>query len=448
MAAWELTKTILKDSANLKAYYRFESGALTTDSSGNAHTLTQVNTPTEDASGKYGGAVAYASASSQHHTAVNHVDFRPTGNFSLSGWIKTSTTGATQNIFISAYFPASPYSGIQFIVNSSNKLVLYSYKNTGTVDGTDYKSIASSGTVTDGSWHHVVGTWDGSTLKVYVDGKMDGSVAWANAAGFDATNNKVRVGAGDNAGTANNFFNGSIDDLAFLNGTALSADQIKELYEGRYIGEWWPQANLVGIWHLNGNSTDSSGNNNHGTDTSITYSNANGKFGQGAGFNGTTSRIVVPGSAVPTGAKSFLMWINPSSIASNGYIFTDSDGTNGSVLILLQSDGSLRWSWDGLVTSLTTATGLIEINKWYFVCFTGTGTSGVTYINGVSKASGSIGTESAHQPTFRYAGRYTSSGSGDAVQYTGKMDELTIFSRALSATEIRKYYAWSLGKYL
>ncbi len=42
MAAQELNLTVLKDNSALKAYYRFESGALTTDSSGNSHTLTAV----------------------------------------------------------------------------------------------------------------------------------------------------------------------------------------------------------------------------------------------------------------------------------------------------------------------------------------------------------------------------------------------------------------------
>ena len=43
--------------------------------------------------------------------------------------------------------------------------------------------------------------------------------------------------------------------------------------------------------HLNGNSNDSSGNANNGSDTNITYSLANGKLGQGAGFNGSSSLI-------------------------------------------------------------------------------------------------------------------------------------------------------------
>ena len=30
---------------------------------------------------------------------------------------------------------------------------------------------------TTGAWHHVVGTWDGSTVRVYVDGNIGGTTA-------------------------------------------------------------------------------------------------------------------------------------------------------------------------------------------------------------------------------------------------------------------------------
>lgn len=58
---------------------------------------------------------------------------------------------------------------------------------------------------------------------------------------------------------------------------------------GQYLGAGSATTKL--LLHLNGNSTDSSGNGNNGSDSNITYSQTNGKFGQGAGFNGNSSRI-------------------------------------------------------------------------------------------------------------------------------------------------------------
>ena len=58
---------------------------------------------------------------------------------------------------------------------------------------------------------------------------------------------------------------------------------------GEYLGAGASTTKL--LLHLNGKSTDSSGNGNNGTNSNITYSLANGKFGQGAGFNGSSNSI-------------------------------------------------------------------------------------------------------------------------------------------------------------
>src|SRR4051812_13528905 len=50
--------------------------------------------------------------------------------------------------------------------------------------------------------------------------------------------------------------------------------------------------NLVSYYRLDGNSNDAVGANN-GSDTNISYSAGNGKINNGAGFNGTSSRIAI-----------------------------------------------------------------------------------------------------------------------------------------------------------
>ena len=55
--------------------------------------------------------------------------------------------------------------------------------------------------------------------------------------------------------------------------------------------------NIVAYYKLDGNSNDSVGTNN-GTDTAITYSVANGKINQGAGYNGSTSKITISNTSV------------------------------------------------------------------------------------------------------------------------------------------------------
>ena len=228
MQTGEINSSWIKQLANLKAYYRFESGALTTDSSGNSRTLTAIGSPTSG-TGKYGGCVTL-NGTNQAYSHANHSDFKPTGNFSIIAWIKTSQTATYSTIFQS-YAQNTAVAGIFLIKKSDNKIYLGSGKNTGTVVGTDQQQVASTSTVTDGNWHLIIGTWDGSNLKMYVDGVLEGTTAWANAPVYQATN-YVRIGCANYTGTNTEFFASDIDDLGILNGTALTAEQAKILYVG------------------------------------------------------------------------------------------------------------------------------------------------------------------------------------------------------------------------
>ena len=113
---------------------------------------------------------------------------------------------------------------------SGDKLSFFTAKNTGVTANTDYKQLTGSVAITNNIFHFVVATWDGSNIRIYVDGKSDGVVAWANAPVYQATN-YVRIGCQNNTGTNINFFTGSLDDLFLLNGTALTSDEIYSLYK-------------------------------------------------------------------------------------------------------------------------------------------------------------------------------------------------------------------------
>lgn len=234
--ARELYLTPLFNNLSLKAYYRFSSGALTTDSK-DSHTLTAISDPAEDASGKFGGAVVLDG--NDGYYATDHSDFKPTGVFTMGAWIKTSTTTGIQNILTSFNYAASKFAGIQIRVDA-NKFSLYSFRNTGISAGTDYQVVTGGTSVSDGNWHLVVGTWDGSYLRVYVDGTSDATaVAWSYAPGYQATN-YVQIGyEDDDTNAVGQFFNGSLDDLFIFNGKALSATEISNLYNGTWPSGAW-----------------------------------------------------------------------------------------------------------------------------------------------------------------------------------------------------------------
>ena len=74
------------------------------------------------------------------------------------------------------------------------------------------------------------------------------------------------------------------------------------------------------LLNMNGNSNDSSGNNNNGVDTGIYYSKEYGRFNEGARFNGSTSKI--KGSSnlgINGGNITILTWVKFNSLITSSY---------------------------------------------------------------------------------------------------------------------------------
>jgi hypothetical protein len=242
----ELIKTRWYPESVLKAYYRFESGALTTDSSGESHTLTAISDPAEDASGKFGGAVALDS--NDCYSIVDHADLKPAGVFTVGAWVKGSASTTTRTIWNTYLSSGGKLYGF-FLQTDTNELPeFFIAKGTGAVAGTDYKVITGSTSVLDGNWHFVVGVWDGTNMNLYVDGKSDATPVAAFNAAYTGTMYQ-RIGARNSTGTDSNFFIGSLDDVFLLNGKALNAYEVLSIYQTISPGAFL--MNLASNWKNN-----------------------------------------------------------------------------------------------------------------------------------------------------------------------------------------------------
>ena len=119
----------------------------------------------------------------------------------------------------------------------------------------------SSTIISLGEWHYVTLTYDGTTLRFYLDGNPDGSQAMA---GPLCTNNQpLNIGADFPGG--NEYWQGAIDELRIWN-VALSNGQVIGAMNSR--GKLL-RPKLVGYWRFNEGAgttlTDYSGLGNHGT---------------------------------------------------------------------------------------------------------------------------------------------------------------------------------------
>lgn len=107
-----------------------------------------------------------------------------------------------------------------------------------------------SGTVPVASqWYHLVGTYDGSTISIYVDGALSASAVYAGAIG----NNASPLYIGENAQQPGRYWSGDIDEVKIF-GTTLTATQVATIYANENAGNNWDGSARVcpaaGLDHL------------------------------------------------------------------------------------------------------------------------------------------------------------------------------------------------------
>lgn len=97
--------------------------------------------------------------------------------------------------------------------------------------------------ITDSNWHHIVMTWDGETMRTYLDGGDERSITNAGVNGALRPSHGFYIGT--DPGDATRSFDGKIDEVALFN-HVLSANQVSDLYQAAVRGVI-PQGTLIRI---------------------------------------------------------------------------------------------------------------------------------------------------------------------------------------------------------
>lgn len=214
------------------AQWRFDAASgNTTDASGNGHTLTHVAGPTA-ATGphdEFGQALTY-NGSTQGSTAASTTAFDLGQNFTVETWFKTTTsTGRPHLVARSNGFNVAS----TFVIWLDGPLLKMevSRGNGATWAWVEFDGAAAG--LFDGRWHHVAGTYDGTNVRMYVDGvaaPTSINSSFGSAGNADAPSAPVaigHVGAG-----ATERFAGSLDEVVITNRTKTAA-QIRQQFESR-----------------------------------------------------------------------------------------------------------------------------------------------------------------------------------------------------------------------
>jgi hypothetical protein len=207
---------------------------------------------------------------------------------------------------------------------------------------------------------------------------------------------------------------------------------------------------LVGLWHMDGDWGDSSGNGNPGTPYNGVSFSSSSKIGTSCGsFNGTNNYVRLKSTAFIANLpqSSVEAWIYPTSVsvASGSYsraIY--SENIYGGTVFNLAVNGSGNvtfgvWRSDvpGYWQSVQSSS-VLSVNNWYHVVGTIDSSGMKLYVNDLPPATNSANRPSNGTISEVGIGRVNNSGGRD--YFAGLVDEVAIYKRALSATEIQERY--------
>lgn len=142
---------------------------------------------------------------------------------SVSVWVYPTAVGtAAAEAMISTDIAASAPRGFYLALYASNKVrwqigtTVYNSKN----------SLDVNNTLNLNQWNHVVGTWNATTMSVYINGSLAGDEPSGVANGTFNTTNDILIGTRETTG---GYFPGSIDEVAVWSKT-LQLEDVQTIY--------------------------------------------------------------------------------------------------------------------------------------------------------------------------------------------------------------------------
>ena len=442
-----IIKTIASGKTGLVGYWPMNEGVGTRadDVSGYKNNGTLLNSPTW-VTGKLGKALSFNGTNSVVDFGTKFPNI--TTAITVSAWVNP---GSTQMTYADIW--GNHQGDVKGIVMQQNAATtnqfLWSYGN-----GVGWTNNSGTFNLTANTWTHVVAIKDASYCYVYLNGVEQVS-ARGNCVSDIVPATTMNFSAGLGYAGGGRYFNGKIDDIRVYN-RALSASEVSDLYKsGGQVTLNASRNNiltdgLVGLWSFDGKdmnwatnkSLDRSGQGNDGTlvGMSTTSSPVIGKIGQALNFQ-WSSYVTTTGST-SNGSASVFAWINPSFLGT-----CPGASPNLCEIVMISSNflfevGSGMLSIYGYVFNtpqwVSISNSNISINKWMHVGFTYDQTTLRVYLDGeqigTANVPGVIGT----------GGNIKIGGDNNFRLFKGKIDDVRVYNRALSATEIKQLY--NLGR--
>jgi len=214
-------ETFIRVIPNLEACWHLDEGTGTTayDTSGNGNNGI-INGGAAWTDGKFKKALHF-DGTDDYIDCGNDASLNPTNAITVIAWAKQDASTSDNYRDIIAKWRYGDQSNQSYLLSSlNNKVSFWVYTD-------EQQSITSTTNIYDGEWHHIAGTFDGSTQKIYIDGTQENSASVSGT--IQSTPNEPTYIGWRYNGMDTNHFPGYIDEILIFN-RALNNDEITDIY--------------------------------------------------------------------------------------------------------------------------------------------------------------------------------------------------------------------------
>lgn len=435
------TYTFEGNANDLSTNYNGTASNVRYDYSGTASNITY-------ATGKFDKAIEFNGSTGFMN--VENMSTVLANNFTVSMWVKTPSSLATSGYptFISLYgylgYGSAYGWSVEYVgAGASSKFSFY------WVSASHQGNYVQSGPISPNTWYHVLVKKDSSSAGLYINGQLDhsGGSSISSYGMYYNTITDLTFGAKrlTDGGSISSQFTGLVDQVRLFT-KQLNPGEINSLYNETATSAASATIDnpyTIAYYKMQ-DGTDETGSYNATTINNVDF-NVEGKYGFAGKFNGTNSYMTT-GLTWPGGTQlSWSGWIKTVN-TKNTYIFGDfnAGGANAqhrfSIRIYSQSlQASINDAGGGLGTAITFGT-FAHYGEWAHLVITVDGTTVKAYVNGSQLGSTGTSSQSLAAGVNAFVlGNYGAT-TGATQQFDGTIDQVRIFNKAISASEVTTLY--------
>jgi len=323
-----------------------------------------------------------------HEMNIDEVYNATRDQFAIAAWVKRDSNMSDYQPIACRWNDSRGYTERSFclLIDSDDRIKMFVSR-----DGTNYTSVTSKTRVTEHQWYFIVGAYNNTDLKIYINGIEDNSTYYLN--GIYDTDRAMSLG-GAYFLNQMRYFNGTIDEIAYYNVTFSDIEVVRE-YEAEKkrfeilisdspnfepenirLARVGISANMSPEYYdddytvlLENFESEGMIARNNASEINVTLNK--GKEGQSAEFDGTSGHVEYPDTD-RYNASSFTIeaWVKTNSSQEHVILSKGIEhGTEGTGYELYMNNGLVTFLIDDGTSSYDTVTSTTNIadNRWHHV---------------------------------------------------------------------------------